>query len=90
MIVDEDLVVASLNGAPPSPATDPLQLPSGMVLWARARPADSATPALTSLAVTPDHVDLATTCPEAPLISARGAWERLASLRLSRDLRAMG
>ena len=88
MDVDEDLVVASLDSTTASPVAAPLQLPSGMVLRARVRQEEAAAPA--PPAATPDHMDLAAASPGAPLNPARGAWDRLVSRRLPRDLRAMG
>lgn len=90
MDVDEDLIVASLNDVAGPSAAAPLQLPSGMVLRARARREDDAAPAPAPPAALPDHVDRAAASPGAPLNPARGAWERLASPRLPRDLRALG
>ena len=67
-----------------------MQLPSGMVLRARACHVGAAAHAPAPPPVTPDHVDIAATSPGAPLNPARGAWARLASRRLPRDLRALG
>ena len=87
MDVDEDLVVE----VDPSALPVPLQLPSGMVLRPRSSRPDSsvAMPAAPATAV-PDHVDIAAAVPGAPPNLARGAWERLTSRRLPRDLRALG
>ena len=86
--MDEDLIVASHDSATAPPVAAPLQLPSGMVLRARVRQEEAAAPA--PPAATPDHVDLAAASPGAPLNSAHGAREHLASRRLPRDLCAMG
>ena len=88
--MDEDLVVAITEGESAPLVVAPLQLPSGMALWVRVRLEDIAAPAPAPLAVTPDHVDLAAASPGAPPNPAHGAWERLASRRLPRDLRALG
>ena len=79
MDVDEDLIAASLDGAAAPHTSAPLQLPSGMVLRARARREDNAAPAPAPLAASPDHVDLAAVSPRAPLNTAQGARARLAS-----------